>query len=96
MGLAIALVIHSVDPSLSSQLILLLSKIELVSSTTMASNTTYAVPAVRNSEMGSLMVVQRRSQSNRLWYGNLQSHLIVAATLPDARKHAIPGNVKYK
>ena len=45
MGLAIALVIHSVDPSLSSQLILLLSKIEIVSSTIMGSNTTYAAPA---------------------------------------------------
>ena len=80
MGLAIALVIHSVDPSLSSQLIvpfmgcfgdclnhgfplikritrvirLLLSKIELVFSTIMVSNTTYAAPAGRDSEMRSL------------------------------------------
>ena len=54
MGLAIALVIHSVDPSLSSQLILLLSRIERVSSTIMGSNTTYAAPAGRDSEMGSL------------------------------------------
>ena len=54
MGLAIALVIHSVDPSLSSQLILMLSKIELVSSTIMGSNTTYAVPTGRDSETGFL------------------------------------------
>ncbi len=54
MGLTIALVIHSVDPSLSSQLILLLSKIELGSSTIMGSNTTYAAQAGHDSEMGSL------------------------------------------
>ncbi len=54
MGLAIAFTIRSVDHSLSSRLILLLSKIELVSSTIMVSNTTYAVPAGRDSEMESL------------------------------------------
>ena len=37
MGLAIAFTIRSVDRSLSSRLILLLSKIELVSSTIMVS-----------------------------------------------------------
>ena len=44
----------SLSRSLSSRLILLLSKIELVSSTIMVSNTTYAAPADRDSEMGSL------------------------------------------
>ena len=49
-GLAIALIIHSLDRSLSSRLILLFSKIELVFSTIMVSNTTYAAPAGRDSE----------------------------------------------
>ena len=44
----------SLSPSLSSQLILLLSKIELVFSTIMDSNTTSLAPAGRDSEMGSL------------------------------------------
>ena len=53
-GISIAFTIRSLDRSLSSRLILLLSKIELVSSTIMVSNTTYAAPAGRDSEMGSL------------------------------------------
>ncbi len=44
----------SLSRSLSSRLILLFSKIELVFSTIMVSNTTYAVPAGRDSEMESL------------------------------------------
>ena len=44
----------SLSRSLSSRLILLLSKIELVSSTIMGSNTTYAAPAGRDAEMGFL------------------------------------------
>ncbi len=53
-GISIAFTIRSVDRSLSSRLILLLSKIELVSSTIMVSNTTYTALAGRDSEMESL------------------------------------------
>ena len=60
-GISIAFTIRSVDHSLftrlislSSRLILLSSKIERVFSTIMGSNTTYAAPAGRDSEMGSL------------------------------------------
>ena len=44
----------SLSRSLSSRLILLLRKIELVFSTIMVFNTTYAAPTVRDLEMGSL------------------------------------------
>ena len=68
-------------------LYLTLGNIALVFSTIVGSNTTFAAPAGRDSEIAPTsgfgrfagidsmteesIVVQMRSQSNRLWYGNL-------------------------